>query len=318
MFTQSVEPQLRAARRVRVGSVWRRQDQHPQRLRRVLRSRCGPTSTPTPAIGLRRSTCSAASATRCFPDRERRGTPGSCWGVRTCCIRAAEPVHLQYNFTLQRQLAADTVVTVSYAGQRGVHLVRFVDGNQAIPQILRMAASSSRQLGDAQPEPHRRALQGHRRPVVLQRAATLLLAALARDAVPGELRVRQQHRRWFGDGDAGRRQRPAAGSRQPQSRARAVELRRAALLCRVLVVGAAFKGWQWNTITTARRAIRFRSWWASTAPARGFRPEHRRNGPIWLPDARRIRSSAVRTAITIPPRLRCQPPATSATWAATH
>jgi hypothetical protein len=42
---------------------------------------------------------------------------------------------MQYNFTVQRQLASATALTVSYAGQRGVHLVRFVDGNQAIPQI---------------------------------------------------------------------------------------------------------------------------------------------------------------------------------------
>lgn len=46
------------------------------------------------------------------------------------------PYTMQYNFTIQRQLARNTAVTISYAGQRGVHLVRFVDGNQAIPQIL--------------------------------------------------------------------------------------------------------------------------------------------------------------------------------------
>ncbi|MBL8296604.1 MAG: hypothetical protein JNN08_32465 [Bryobacterales bacterium] len=43
---------------------------------------------------------------------------------------------MQYNFTIQRQLAQNTAVTLSYAGQRGVHLVRFIDGNQAIGQIL--------------------------------------------------------------------------------------------------------------------------------------------------------------------------------------
>jgi hypothetical protein len=47
----------------------------------------------------------------------------------------ANPYTMQYNFTVQRQLASATALTVSYAGQRGVHLVRFVDGNQAIPQI---------------------------------------------------------------------------------------------------------------------------------------------------------------------------------------
>ena len=47
----------------------------------------------------------------------------------------ANPYTMQYNFTVQRQLASATALTVSYAGQRGVHLVRFTDGNQAIPQI---------------------------------------------------------------------------------------------------------------------------------------------------------------------------------------
>lgn len=47
----------------------------------------------------------------------------------------ANPYTMQYNFTVQHQLATATALTVSYAGQRGVHLVRFTDGNQAIPQI---------------------------------------------------------------------------------------------------------------------------------------------------------------------------------------
>lgn len=47
----------------------------------------------------------------------------------------SNPYTMQYNFTVQRQLAASTALTVSYAGQRGVHLARFTDGNQALPQI---------------------------------------------------------------------------------------------------------------------------------------------------------------------------------------
>ena len=47
----------------------------------------------------------------------------------------SNPYTMQYNFTLQRQLASATALTISYAGQRGVHLARFVDGNQAFPQI---------------------------------------------------------------------------------------------------------------------------------------------------------------------------------------
>ena len=50
--------------------------------------------------------------------------------------RPQNPYTLQYNFALERQVARSTVLTLAYAGQRGVHIVRFIDGNQAIPQIL--------------------------------------------------------------------------------------------------------------------------------------------------------------------------------------
>ncbi|MBS1829221.1 MAG: TonB-dependent receptor [Acidobacteria bacterium] len=46
------------------------------------------------------------------------------------------PYTMQYHFSLERQLAQTTVVTLSYSGQRGVHLVRFLDQNQATGQIL--------------------------------------------------------------------------------------------------------------------------------------------------------------------------------------
>jgi hypothetical protein len=43
---------------------------------------------------------------------------------------------MQYNFTVQRQLASSSVVTMGYTGERGVHLPELVDGNQATPTIL--------------------------------------------------------------------------------------------------------------------------------------------------------------------------------------
>ncbi len=46
------------------------------------------------------------------------------------------PYTMQYNLTVQRELWEKTVLTVSYVGQRGVHLVRLVDENQALPEIL--------------------------------------------------------------------------------------------------------------------------------------------------------------------------------------
>ncbi|MFN7938672.1 MAG: TonB-dependent receptor [Bryobacteraceae bacterium] len=48
----------------------------------------------------------------------------------------ANPYTMQYHFSLERQVAQTTVLTLSYSGQRGVHLVRFLDQNQAAGQIL--------------------------------------------------------------------------------------------------------------------------------------------------------------------------------------
>jgi hypothetical protein len=65
------------------------------------------------------------------------GGPGFVLGRQDVLVyHPNNPYTMQYNFTVERQLAASTALTVSYAGQRGVHLVRFVDENQAIPQIL--------------------------------------------------------------------------------------------------------------------------------------------------------------------------------------
>jgi hypothetical protein len=73
-----------------------------------------------------------------FPDASTLvGNPAFVLGRQDVLIfNPNNPYTLQYNFTIQRQVAETTAVTLSYAGQRGVHLARFVDGNQAIPQIL--------------------------------------------------------------------------------------------------------------------------------------------------------------------------------------
>jgi hypothetical protein len=46
------------------------------------------------------------------------------------------PYSMQYNLSVQRRLWGGAVLTSSYSGQRGLHLARFIDGNQAVPQIL--------------------------------------------------------------------------------------------------------------------------------------------------------------------------------------
>jgi hypothetical protein len=45
------------------------------------------------------------------------------------------PMRVQYNLTLQRQVLSGTVVTVGYIGSRGYHQVRNVEANQSIPII---------------------------------------------------------------------------------------------------------------------------------------------------------------------------------------
>ncbi len=50
--------------------------------------------------------------------------------------RPRNPYTLQYNLTVQRELWRNTALTLSYAGERGVHLTRLIDANQALPQVL--------------------------------------------------------------------------------------------------------------------------------------------------------------------------------------
>jgi hypothetical protein len=48
----------------------------------------------------------------------------------------SNPLRLQYNVTLQREVLPETVVTVGYIGSRGYHQVRNVEANHSIPTIL--------------------------------------------------------------------------------------------------------------------------------------------------------------------------------------
>jgi hypothetical protein len=51
-------------------------------------------------------------------------------------FNAVNPLRLQYNLTLQREILPQTVVTVGYIGSRGYHQVRNVEANQSVPEIL--------------------------------------------------------------------------------------------------------------------------------------------------------------------------------------
>jgi hypothetical protein len=48
----------------------------------------------------------------------------------------ASPYSLQYNLSFQREIVKGGLLTVAYVGQHGVHEVRLLDENQAIPTIL--------------------------------------------------------------------------------------------------------------------------------------------------------------------------------------
>lgn len=73
-----------------------------------------------------------------FPRAETLvGNPGFVLGRQDVLVyRPDNPYTMQYNFTIQRQFSGSSVFTASYAGQRAVHLVRFIDFNQALGQIL--------------------------------------------------------------------------------------------------------------------------------------------------------------------------------------
>lgn len=56
--------------------------------------------------------------------------------VQALPFRPQNPYMLQYNLVLQREVFPETVFTVGYVGSHGVKLLRVVDENTAIPQIL--------------------------------------------------------------------------------------------------------------------------------------------------------------------------------------
>jgi hypothetical protein len=65
------------------------------------------------------------------------GSPAFVLGRQDVLVSSPRnPYFHQFNVSIQHEVWHAGVVTLSYAGSRGRNLVRFVDGNQAIPQIL--------------------------------------------------------------------------------------------------------------------------------------------------------------------------------------
>jgi hypothetical protein len=56
--------------------------------------------------------------------------------VVTADYNAGQPYNIQYNLTVQRQLAGNTAVSVAYVGTRGVHLWQQLEGNPTIPTAV--------------------------------------------------------------------------------------------------------------------------------------------------------------------------------------
>ena len=56
--------------------------------------------------------------------------------VSTVDYDAGQPYNIQYNLTVQRQLARNTAISVAYVGTRGVHLWEQIEGNPTIPTAI--------------------------------------------------------------------------------------------------------------------------------------------------------------------------------------
>jgi Carboxypeptidase regulatory-like domain len=56
--------------------------------------------------------------------------------VSTVDYHAGQPYNIQYNLTVQRQLARNTAISVAYVGTRGVHLWEQIEGNPTIPTAV--------------------------------------------------------------------------------------------------------------------------------------------------------------------------------------
>lgn len=61
------------------------------------------------------------------------GTGGS---LRMIEYNQAQPRLLSYNFTLERQLPGSMMISVGYAGSRGINILQTIDGNPTLPQVL--------------------------------------------------------------------------------------------------------------------------------------------------------------------------------------
>ncbi len=72
-----------------------------------------------------------------FPNPFSRGIPSPRFTLQNAVFNDFKtPYSYQYNLTVQRNIAAQLVVSVAYVGSRGKHLIERYDGNTPIPIVL--------------------------------------------------------------------------------------------------------------------------------------------------------------------------------------
>src|SRR5262249_31404077 len=86
------------------------------------------------------SSTATVSSNLCFPNCTpippvtQLAAPGSAPpGLRTIVYNQSNPHLLSYNLTAERQLPGAMLISVGYAGSRGINIIQTVEGNPVIP-----------------------------------------------------------------------------------------------------------------------------------------------------------------------------------------
>ena len=73
----------------------------------------------------------------CFPVSSGGAFPFAGATLSTVNYYAKQPYMAQYNLTVEHQFPANTVLSVSYVGSRGIHLWNIMEGNPAVPDQMK-------------------------------------------------------------------------------------------------------------------------------------------------------------------------------------
>ena len=96
-----------------------------------------PTSYSVSVQGLSTPVPACLPLDTCFPVSSQGQYPFDGMALSTLDYHAKQPYMGQYNLTVEHQLPAGMVLSVSYVGSRGIHLWNIMEGNPAVPdQVL--------------------------------------------------------------------------------------------------------------------------------------------------------------------------------------